>query len=241
MPSAILEVFASASLPVAAWRRAPKVTLSRAGFATVTLPITDPEVEHSDWAGNWAEQSRPGGSPLLGYAGGRLPKQRLKVTVDEDVLDRIAFGSIPDQPAALAETCIAQIAEMTTPGPPVTVGYSTLEAGTWRITDMTVTTHRRHPDDNRVLTATVDLTLTAASDPLPISLAPAAPDPIQASTPAPPTTQPDVRRYTVKKGDTLFAIAQKSYGNGNVWAKIAAANNIRDPRALKVGQVLTLP
>src|SRR5690606_15139784 len=41
--------------------------------------------------------------------------------------------------------------------------------------------------------------------------------------------------YVVKKGDTLFGIAQAHYGNGNQWRKIAAANNLT-PDSLKAGQ-----
>lgn len=241
MPTAIIQVYAAANVPAGAWRRAPKVTISRPGFSTVTLPSTDPNVEHSDLAADWAAQSRPGGVPLLGLAGSKLAKQRLTVTVDEDILDAIAYGSTLFEPGALAEQCIADLIALAQPGPPVTVGYSTLEAGTWRITSLSYTSRRRHPDDNRILTATVDIELTRASDAPPIALAPAAPPPIQASTPTPQPIDTNQRRYTVKRGDSLFAIAQKHYGNGNVWPRIAQANNIRDPRTLKVGQVLTIP
>lgn len=241
MPTAIIQVFAQANLPAAAWRKAPKVTISRPGFDTVTLPITDPEVEHSDLSASWATQDRPGGVPLLGLTGSKLPKQRLTVTVDEDVLDLLAYGQVLLEPGALAEQCISDLIALAQPGPPVTVGYSTLEAGTWRITDLRATTHRRHPADNRVLTATVEIELTRASDAPPIAIAPAAPPPLQTSTPTPQPIDANQRRYTVKKGDSLFVIAQKSYGNGNVWTRIAQANNIRDPRTLKVGQVLVIP
>lgn len=241
MPTAIIQVYGTANIPAGSFRRAPKVTISRPGFDTVTLPITDPEVEHTDLAAAWATQDRPGGVPLLGLAGAKLPKQRLNVTVDEDVLDALAYGSSLFEPGALAEQCIADVIALAQPGPPVTVAYSTLEAGTWRITDLRATTRRRHPADNRVLTATLDIELTRASDAPPIALAPAAPPPLPATTPTPQPIDANQRRYTVKSGDSLFGIAQKHYGNGNVWPRIADANKIRDPRTLKVGQVLTIP
>lgn len=246
MPSTIIEVWAAPTVPAAQLRRAPKVTISRPGYATVTLPITDPRVEASDLAANWAEQARPGTSPLLGLAGGKLAKRRLSVLVDEDVLDRMAAGTgdvfTNLNPGNLAEACLAALVDLARPvGPPVIVAYSNLEAGAWRITDLSYNTTRRDAGDNRVLAAEVSIQLTEASDPPPIAIAPAAPPPVAAAAPTPPTTQADARRYTVKAGDTLFVIAQRSYGNGNVWQKIAQANSIRDPRKIRVGQVLTLP
>jgi 5'-nucleotidase len=47
--------------------------------------------------------------------------------------------------------------------------------------------------------------------------------------------------YTVQKGDTLWSIAQRIYGDGKKWQSIAQANGNLDPRQLKVGQTLTLP
>lgn len=49
------------------------------------------------------------------------------------------------------------------------------------------------------------------------------------------------KTYTVKRGDTLSAIAARQLGNSNRWREIADMNGIRDPRTLKVGQVLRLP
>lgn len=47
--------------------------------------------------------------------------------------------------------------------------------------------------------------------------------------------------YTVKQGDTLWALAVKYYGNGSRWREIAKANGILDPRKLQVGQRITIP
>lgn len=47
--------------------------------------------------------------------------------------------------------------------------------------------------------------------------------------------------YTVKKGDTLSGIAQRELGDSKRWREIADANDIRDPRSIKVGQKLRLP
>jgi len=47
--------------------------------------------------------------------------------------------------------------------------------------------------------------------------------------------------YTIKKGDTLWSIANRVYGNGQKWVDIAQANPSVDPQKLAVGQTIVLP
>lgn len=47
--------------------------------------------------------------------------------------------------------------------------------------------------------------------------------------------------YTVKKGDTLYGIAKKRYGDGKQWQKIATANPGLSASSLKVGQTIQVP
>lgn len=49
--------------------------------------------------------------------------------------------------------------------------------------------------------------------------------------------------YVVKAGDSLWAIAKKHYGNGNLYPKIYEANKdkIKKPSLIKVGQKLVIP
>ena len=48
------------------------------------------------------------------------------------------------------------------------------------------------------------------------------------------------RTYTVKKGDTLWGIACRFYGDGTKWGTLAAKNGVSDPKKLQIGTVLTL-
>lgn len=48
-------------------------------------------------------------------------------------------------------------------------------------------------------------------------------------------------KYTVKEGDTLFAVAQKYYDNGYKYDQLVKANNITNENSLQVGQVLEIP
>jgi nucleoid-associated protein YgaU len=59
------------------------------------------------------------------------------------------------------------------------------------------------------------------------------------------TEQPASARhtYTVKKGDTLSAIARREYGDANEWRRIYDANRdtVKDPDLIQPGQQLTIP
>jgi nucleoid-associated protein YgaU len=50
-----------------------------------------------------------------------------------------------------------------------------------------------------------------------------------------------VTSYTVKSGDTLWAIAKKSYGSGSKYTAIATANSLANPNKIYVGQKLVIP
>lgn len=47
--------------------------------------------------------------------------------------------------------------------------------------------------------------------------------------------------YTVVKGDSLWKIAVRTYGDGFEWVKIAKANKLTNPNIIHAGNVLTLP
>ena len=60
---------------------------------------------------------------------------------------------------------------------------------------------------------------------------------------AAPAGVPAVTFYTVKKGDTLSAIAKAQYGNANKYPVIFEANKpmLKDPDRIYPGQVLRIP
>lgn len=47
--------------------------------------------------------------------------------------------------------------------------------------------------------------------------------------------------YTVVKGDYLWAISLRAYGDGYKWVEIAKANNLTNPNLIFSGNVLKLP
>jgi hypothetical protein len=49
------------------------------------------------------------------------------------------------------------------------------------------------------------------------------------------------RAYRVNRGDSLWIIAKKIYGQGSSWTLLAKTNDLSDPNKLKIGQELILP
>jgi nucleoid-associated protein YgaU len=81
----------------------------------------------------------------------------------------------------------------------------------------------------------------AIEEPVP---APAPPEPEPAAAPPPPPPPPPPappRSYTVVSGDTLWAIAERFYGDGSKYQRIADASGISNPDLIFPGQVLTMP
>ena len=60
------------------------------------------------------------------------------------------------------------------------------------------------------------------------------------ATPEPPAPEP-ARTYTVVSGDTLWAIAERFYGDGNKYQVIADASGVSNPDLIYPGQQLTIP
>jgi nucleoid-associated protein YgaU len=58
-----------------------------------------------------------------------------------------------------------------------------------------------------------------------------------------PQTKPQPKVHVLKRGDTLWALAQKYLGNGSRWQEIARLNGIKDSqvRSLPVGMQIKIP
>ena len=78
-----------------------------------------------------------------------------------------------------------------------------------------------------------DVMSTSESDSEVVSASPPSameePEPVQVNT------------YTVQRGDTLWSIAERTYGDGKRWRDIVTANAGLDPTKLRVGQKIILP
>jgi len=75
--------------------------------------------------------------------------------------------------------------------------------------------------------------------------------PVEPLPPAPEATETAVEEpvvgtagtHTVKKGDTLYSLAKRYYGDGKLWPRILDANRdkIKDERSVPLGAVLKIP
>jgi|GEM_PF-6506344 len=52
---------------------------------------------------------------------------------------------------------------------------------------------------------------------------------------------PKFRRYRVRRGDSLWKIAEHAYGHGNLWEGISDANHLKRGRPIFAGQELFIP
>lgn len=67
------------------------------------------------------------------------------------------------------------------------------------------------------------------------------PAPEAAPPPSPPAAPPAPRQYVVAKGESLWTIAEKVYGDATLYRIIAEANNIANPARIATGTVLIIP
>jgi hypothetical protein len=85
-------------------------------------------------------------------------------------------------------------------------------------------------------------TETDAPPPPEPEAAAAAPEPAaEEAAASAPEPEPAARTYTVESGDTLWAISERFYGDGNKYQIIADASGISNPDLIQPGQVLTIP
>ena len=90
--------------------------------------------------------------------------------------------------------------------------------------------------------------VAAAPEPAPeaapepeVAAEPVAAEVVPEPAPAPVPEAPAARTYTVQSGDTLWAIAEQFYGDGNRYPEIAGASGIDNPDLIQPGQLLTIP
>ncbi len=94
-----------------------------------------------------------------------------------------------------------------------------------------------------VMPATETLPVPPVPPPPPPPLAPPTRPVVQQQPAPPPVTNTAYRRHIVVKGDTLFSLAQRYYGNRSRWRDIYAANRhvLPNESALTIGMELRIP
>lgn len=59
--------------------------------------------------------------------------------------------------------------------------------------------------------------------------------------PSAQSADPSPRIWTVRRGDSLYGIAEEAYGDPMRWRDIARLNGLREPFLIRAGQSLRLP
>ncbi|WP_093004202.1 5'-nucleotidase C-terminal domain-containing protein [Rhizobium sp. NFR07] len=117
-----------------------------------------------------------------------------------------------------------------------------------RITDLTPADYKPAPKQTAQAPAAPATPAPAATAPAAPAPAPSTTAPATATAPAaveaqgqttPPAAGPT--KYTVVKGDSLWKIAESTYGDGEKWTDISKANTLRNPNIILVGEELDLP
>jgi LysM repeat protein len=206
------------------------------GAELLTLPVTSPQVEHTDISADWVQINRGGQFPLVRKAGPRLRQMR--------------FDTVFKAGGRPVEGGLRLLDRFANAEQPLAVAYGPLEGGLWRLVDVRIRSTRRQPGSNAIVEAEATLTFlehVADGYARPTSARPSATTPApRAAAPRPvaskaPAAAAAPRIHVVQRGDTLSKIAAKFYGDANRYPEIARANGIRNPNLIKVGQRLKVP
>jgi nucleoid-associated protein YgaU len=202
----------------------PKAILEAERGTRLVLPYAPQGSTLAGLADTWDTVARPGRKALVLHTGKRVPTMSLTLTLArkdrqtsiEGILDKLYKLGEAEERVTLSN-------------------MSPRERGPWRITDLAIEATARQHGTNLITRATATLTLTAASDAL------SRRGPLSGGKDSGPGAG-KVRRYTVKKGDTLRKLADRFLGSPDRWKAIAKLNGIKRPGAdLKPGRVLKIP
>lgn len=204
----------------------------------VHVPFSPVNIDHGERGAVWDESSRIGTYGVLRRTGMKTPTLAFDLMLS-------AMGSHGHGNIVGYLNAFDIMAEQ---GQRTYIHYTSREQGAWLITSYSANVTAR---DSRQLPtqATVSLGFTrimndaAFAGPVnggSSTLVPPPPPPPAKAGSTPSSTGTSVIYY-MKKGDTLWALAQKHYGNPYKWNRIADASGIKNPRTIPIGKKITIP
>jgi LysM domain len=199
---------------------------SESGKLILAVDIAPRSIDYGGFAHDWSQADRTGREPLLLHKG--TPLETLSFSF-------LMTDRIDHQEPQTSK--VHRLREIARTFERIVVRFSSTEQGLWRITEVGLSSELRAAATDEITRGTVSLTLTRASDPAP------AVGPIRRNPPPPPTPPKVNRTYVVVRGDCLWSIARRFYGNGALFTRIYDANRrlIRKPSLIYPGQRLVIP
>lgn len=177
----------------------------------------------------WNESTRPG--RISNYVHGAITGRTASFTTDVVNVDKTSVNPQVNTLKKLSRTKSYVLME-----------YTASESGVWVIVDFAYEVIRRNTNHNPYHVQVSFTLQEISSDVLPKAPTSGGKSSTSKSTSSSSSsTSKKVKKYTVKKNDTLWGISLKFYGTGKKWTKIADKNKIKNPKRLKVGTVLRIP
>lgn len=194
------------------------------------------EIEYANFGRTWSTVARSGRVPLLVHEANKLPTMSFTMMIAK-----------ARDPLASVQPHLDALRKLSETGTPLKIIYGGgFDNFTWRLTDFTANSKQRHPSTSAITAAEVNLTFTVVSDiktstgPVTGGVKPSSTSGTSKSKSATisqkTTSSKKVRYYTFKKGDTLYSLAIKFYGDASKWRRLADMNNIKNPRTIPVGK-----
>lgn len=201
----------------------PKMIIRDSSGFRLVVPYAPREVEFDQNGIDWQESPRPGRMPALRY-GAKKPR-RVTMTFTFYNKNRASVGRQ-----------VNVLLVMSNRDRHLSISYTSMEKGSWLITNITYRVLKRniynHPYH-------VEVTCTFQE----VRRDQVVPGPVMAkrNPPKPRKKKSGGRIYTVRRGDTLWDLAERFYGSGLKWRRIADANGVKNPRLLQIGKRLRIP
>lgn len=199
------------------------------------------EIDYTNFGSQWSEVGIPGGPPFLVKESFGLKKVAFSLTIAN-----------PDNQDADMTHDLQVLKAFADTVRPIKIAYDGyFTSWTFRCTSLAIHAEQRHPSTNRITRATVDLEFTEKRDVADFT------GPITGGAKSNPKgntasknmgskkkitskkpKKAKTKVYIVKKGDTLWGIAYKLFGDGAKWRQLADDNGIKHPKKLAVGKRL---
>lgn len=197
----------------------------------MNFPIAPVEVTYTGFGWTWAEVPRDGRHPYLVKEAYQLPTMEFTA--------KLVYSREPDRSVEPLMVILKNMKQATTI---LTMKYGGwFDARLWRIDELEFKTVRRSPLNNSPTSVEASITLKNVSD-IKLTVGPISggkkTTTKKPSTTKKPAKKSTTKKYKVKKGDTLYKLANRFYNDPGKWRYLADLNKIKNPKKLKVGSTI---